>query len=659
MHERQRRILKTLYQNQTFMTYQRLAQMEDVSVKTVRNDIEAIRGFLAERQTDGLETKPGYGVMLSISEEAWQRLGGEENAEEKKIFFFILRHLFRDDVLTAQRLSEQYYLGRSQLDKILQKVSDWLEKRQIVLERKKGKGLSIRYSEFHFRLAFWDFYTEFGTQYADLMHQREARYAPLPAGEYTAICAALDGFEADLTAKAMLDTENEFGIRWNLYSGTQLLFLASLGIVRARKGHTVTVPKAEKTPVDGTSDEAMAKSLVQHLTESIGDSIADEEYDYMVFLIAIAEIQQFEDDASRRNFELQNAALCRMTVRAVNLIGDITGVSLLEDRFFVHLMMIQLKASIARLRFGILFPNQLLPQIKEKYPNMMAAAQLLGNIFENELHLIINEHEAGFIALHIGGALERRIISLSACIVCEYGIGISRILEEKIARSFPELRITNVFSVREMQKIKSEPCDFIISTISLSAYQLHRDVIEVGHLLDERDVDKLKRYIKTLRLSRKETMRHLTPNAELFRKELLFLRCEVFSKEVLLKTLCKKLENMGYVTAQFEASVLEREHSMATDIGKGIAIPHGLGEYVNRSTAVFVSLKEPIAWNENGDKVDMLFLLAFDFEEDEKVKERIIGFYKSMVAFMENESECEKLKKLTKEEEVLKILRLW
>ena len=109
MNERQRRILKTLYQNQTFMTYQRLAQMEDVSVKTVRNDIEAIRESLTEQQADGLKTKPGYGVMFSIPEEEWQRLGGEEDVEEKKIFFFILRHLFRDAVLKTQRLSEQYY----------------------------------------------------------------------------------------------------------------------------------------------------------------------------------------------------------------------------------------------------------------------------------------------------------------------------------------------------------------------------------------------------------------------------------------------------------------------------------------------------------------------------------------------------------------------
>ena len=39
--------------------------------------------------------------------------------------------------------------------------------------------------------------------------------------------------------------------------------------------------------------------------------------------------------------------------------------------------------------------------------------------------------------------------------------------------------------------------------------------------------------------------------------------------------LCKQLEDSGYVTAEFEKSVLEHEVTAPTALGKGVAIPHG------------------------------------------------------------------------------------
>ena len=113
------------------------------------------------------------------------------------------------------------------------------------------------------------------------------------------------------------------------------------------------------------------------------------------------------------------------------------------------------------------------------------------------------------------------------------------------------------------------------------------------------------------------------------------------------------------MTDGFLDSVLEREKSTSTDIGKGFAIPHGLSEYVNHSAAVFASLKRPIVWSDDGETVDTVFLLAFDLSEDAEVKDEIIGFYKSIVTFMENDSECERLKKLSDNKDIMEILEKW
>ena len=123
--------------------------------------------------------------------------------------------------------------------------------------------------------------------------------------------------------------------------------------------------------------------------------------------------------------------------------------------------------------------------------------------------------------------------------------------------------------------------------------------------------------------------------------------------------MCSKLESLGYVTKDFEKSVFEREKSTSTDIGKGFAIPHGLSKYVNHSVAAFANLEKPVAWTGTGETADLIFLLAFDLDENERVKEEIIKFYKSVVSFMEDSSECEKLRCLNNKEKLLEIFKLW
>lgn len=346
-------------------------------------------------------------------------------------------------------------------------------------------------------------------------------------------------------------------------------------------------------------------------------------------------------------------------MKIVNLASDIVGMDLRKDMFFVRQMMFQLKSMTARLKYGITAKNHLLGQIKEKYPNMMAAAWLLGNIFEKELGLEINENEIAYLALHIGGAIERQMFSLSACIVCDYGIGVSQILREKLVRTIPELDITNVYSVRDIRRIKGEHCDMIVTTTPLDLYRLNKPVAQIGHLLGDRDIETLHRLMKQIRSGKHGQVKRISPKTGLFRSELIFAQIDETDKTRLLKRLCKKLGVLGYVTDGFLDSVLEREKSTSTDIGKGFAIPHGLSEYVNHSAAVFASLKRPIVWSDDGETVDTVFLLAFDLSEDAEVKDEIIGFYKSIVTFMENDSECERLKKLSDNKDIMEILEKW
>lgn len=659
MNKRQTDILRILYKDRSYVTYGEIAKQLGVSVGTVRNDIAVIKEALARAEAGELETKPHAGVRLVSTSDSLKALPENSGEDDREIFFFIIRHLLKNGSLTAQRLAQQYYLGRSQTEKILEQVSHWFSDNRIVFERRRGKGISIRCSEFNYRAACLNFCMEYRDMHAGLITERQSGHSLITDRDYTAICAALDGFDVSPAIEAVAELEDELRFRFSYISALGLVFMLSLACVRMKKDIEVEMPETGGREIGCGADRKMAELLKKSLNDKTGLCISDSETDYIRFAAAVSEIQELETGEGECDIESLDPELCALTVKAVKLISEVAGIDLRCDGFFVRQLFLQLRVTTARLRYGITVKNPLLDKIKSGYPNMMAVAWLLGNVFEKELGLEINEHEVGYMALHIGGAVERHLTQLSAYVVCDYGIGISHILREKISRAIPELMVTGVYSARDMRSIKSGQCDFIITTTPLDGYRLNHDIVRVGHLLDESDIQSIKAEMKNIRSMRKEKMKAIMPYESLFHPELIFTDCSVRNKDELLKMLCKALSQSGFVTDGFEKSVLERERIAATGIGKGIAAPHGMSNFVNRSAVVYASLKQPIEWRK-GESVDTVFLLAFDLADDGGMKKEIIGFYKSLVSFTEaDEDEFRRLKELKDKNEIMKIFKKW
>ena len=653
MNQRQTKILKILYKNRGYKTIGELAGKVGVSVKTVRNDIERIREALAAANAGHIEAKPHIGVRLVSYKEELGILG-ETDAEEREITFFIIRQLFKSDELTAQRLAQQYYLGRAQLDKIMAKAAEWFAESRILFERRRGRGLSIAASEFNRRTAMERFYSEYSDMYAE---GAPRKFAPCPIvtdADFTAASAALDGMDITPAAEAISALEERWGFKFSYISAKRLLFLLALCVTRIRRGCSVSTPEPTAEMPSGQSDAQMARELCGAIADGFGVTTDSDEERFITFAVATSEISEYSSPEARHRIEVLNSDLCRFTVRTAGLAGDVCGVDLKSDRVFVRQLFLQLKVTLARLGYAVFVKNPLLSRIKSQYPDMMAAAWFLAGAFEKETGLEINEHEAGYLALLIGGAVQRHASGLRACIICDYGVGISQILREKISREIPGLTVTEVFSARDMRKIKNDTGDFVITTTPLSDYRLGRSVVTVGHMLDRDDVAKIRDEMKKIFEKRRERDKKIGAGQRLFDKELIFPRCRISGKKELLHMMCQRLEALGYVTCDFEKSVFDREESTATDIGAGLATPHGLGKFVNRSAAAFASLEKPIVWGD--DEVDMVFLIAFDLESGGEIRQQAAAFYKSVVTLTEDEDKCARLRELSDAGEILKIL---
>ena len=103
-----------------------------------------------------------------------------------------------------------------------------------------------------------------------------------------------------------------------------------------------------------------------------------------------------------------------------------------------------------------------------------------------------------------------------------------------------------------------------------------------------------------------------------FDDKIIILNSKATTKEEALTEIGNLMREKNSVKQNFLENVLKREEVYPTGLsvnGIGIAIPHTDSEYVNKSQLGFMSLENPVVFNEMGTldkevKVNLIFMLA-------------------------------------------------
>ncbi len=125
----------------------------------------------------------------------------------------------------------------------------------------------------------------------------------------------------------------------------------------------------------------------------------------------------------------------------------------------------------------------------------------------------------------------------------------------------------------------------------------------------------------------------------ILQKKNIRLGCKAMSKEEAIKAMGSILVDSGYVNERYIDAMLERETVFSTNIGNGIAIPHGVEagkKEVMKSGIGIMVFPEGIDWNGEmvrvvigiagvGDEhLDILSKIAETLSEEEEV-ERVVN----------------------------------
>lgn len=93
---------------------------------------------------------------------------------------------------------------------------------------------------------------------------------------------------------------------------------------------------------------------------------------------------------------------------------------------------------------------------------------------------------------------------------------------------------------------------------------------------------------------------------ELLQKNNIFLNCKAKVKEDVIREMGQVLCNSGYVDESYIEAMLERENTFSTNIGNGIAIPHGVEaakKNIKKSGIAVMIFPDGTMWNNDEVKV--------------------------------------------------------
>ena len=488
LSSRQSEMLKRLIQHKEGTTASDLAQELGISVRTVHREMPRLEDVLAHINLS-LIRQSGYGLRLEatpeqlVSLEALLQHEAEYSSEEREMLLACL-------LLNASEPIKQYALASELQVTIptvttdLDELEDTLAKYELQLLRKRGYGVQIQGAERRKRDMIVELVLDVLDE-QDLFGGRMADTLP-PAFQPLMELAGIDRFQE--LEQALWNLEQQYPSDMSEADYTKLLVQLAVSTARFRNGYVI----GEQERTERRNLQLASEAELELWLSGTGLELMPPERRYTRELLGYR-LRQSEEPLLFDQPELQHSVH-----RLVSRMEAELGVKMIQDRVLVEGLKQHLQPALIRLERGETIRNPLLEQIRKDYPQLFAAtAHASREVYPG---LSIPDEEIGYLVMHFGASLERAEdgggSDLRALVVCTSGIGSSRLLAARLAKSFPRLQIAGHVSWYEASRLPQGAYDLILSTVDLPLPESR--YIKLSPLLPEEDQSALRQFLKRM-----------------------------------------------------------------------------------------------------------------------------------------------------------------
>lgn len=616
LNARQKHLLTLLVRSSAYVPLAQLVAASNCSAKTVYRDMqklsqmESVYGFHVQkcgRQGFRIEADDEVKAQLDFELKSNRLTLTGESVMQRRYRIYLDLLMYAPTPTTIQKLSEQYYVGKSSV------VNDlaWIE------ALAKDAGLSMRRT--HNGTWILGEERQIRNEIAGLM--KSIRFSAVSGDT-----PELNRIDAE-TAQILKQTygEREVGLVAHAIEAIEVRLGRMMGdiyyinvlthtLIASRRIASGQYIEAENVmPCREADNEAyhVIEFEMRKLGAFLGITYPEEEllFLYTHFTSAgYGEMPAEERLASALGQIPQKTRdFCRELIQGIEAQAH---VSIPKERHVLDSLILHVNSMMNRIQYDIRISCPLKEQIIRTFSDtyLLVRGELLRMKKKYFPDCYISEDEICYLCLYFQLFLETGKRKHRILVVCSTGVGTSHLLRKRIEGAFPELEIADVLSVKRLMQYDLRGIDFVVSSVKLRC-ALPVPVVNVSILMDHADSMAISDAVFQSKRKETNTM-HIR---SVLSAENIKLALRGKTKAEVLREMSELLFQNGHITDvdAFVAELQLREAEGITGIGEGVAIPHGKSPVVTKTVVAVGRSRDGIAWESFDDKpVHVVILFA-------------------------------------------------
>ena len=516
MNKRTVSIIQELGNVEREMTIKGLAESFGVSQRTIRNDLNTINDALRENNLKEVTLKRG-GIIVReadfpevlnfvMQDDFYQYKLSKE--ERKRLAAVLL--VSSSEYITLSAIADSLFVSRATIIADLDSIKNLIRKNNLEVISHPNKGLRVDGKESAKRLFIMNMS---GRQVDGIAEGMVEQHISVQAGNRIVIQKILG--EQEHIHKSFFTDE----------SFEQILLYLGIMVNRNLQGEFI-----ESQGHQNDGKYRMAQDILRYISQYCHLNTTEDEVSFLSGMLSKA---RYLKEKKANNDVIKIQLITRQFIEAVS---EEIGIKLNDDYDFFESLSNHLQSVFSDTE-PMYQDNPIITEVLEDNPRVLEAVKKQIDIILKHMTRQMTEIEAGYIAVHICAALERkknREIAFHVIVACHAGIGTSHLLLEKLKKHF-NFQIVDIVSSHEAARLQKGVADFVISTIPLKGCAL--DYVVVSPLLSDEDYLRVGNKIDTLRNSRN-------------------LPSRVEEKEVSAKGLIERLRPIVYEEVPEQAQIL-------------------------------------------------------------------------------------------------------
>ena len=588
MNRKKEELLKILQKSNTPVTGKELARILDCSPRTIINYIKELNRDSKEAFI--LSGQDGYYIDRTVSFESEE---GEGPQDRNQRMFYLLRSLLlsKEEGIDAFELADEMYISYSLLKKEIADFNTVLKAYDVSIVSRNNM-IQMKGEEKAKRRVMTSFIQK--NQGGNILNDEK-----LKSYFSDAVVDQIDRIIKSHAANA--------GAYINDFSRLNLLLHLSIVANRLMMGKQLKEETIGIKKIENRSD-ALSDHIIGDVERAFDIKMNDSEYAQMRALIK----SHIHLDNPENEKSSNEAGFYDEVKQIMEEVSERYYLDLTNDQFLVPFSL-HIENFVLRLQKNILIENPIKESFRNSSPFLFDVALYIADRIKKDhrIEAEVSDNELTFLVMHLALELERQkkdSNNVRCLLFFPKYLGIENNLVSKIRFHFEDM-ITISGLIHSVDEISHYDYDILISFVDADV-PLSKKYIKISPLLSQADYSLLNDAITSAQQEKLlNSFRSVFP---FFFKEENF---EVYDKDIkqydLIRRMCKRLKENGYVEDGFEEKVIQREEAISTGY-INFAVPHGVGSEVREQSVAVELLPNGVKWGEK--LVYCVMLMAVDPE---------------------------------------------